>query len=436
MLRKKTDPKISAFVVTGITLILVPGIMAKEGWDDHDRSGRYTAIAMAKNYLNSCAPDAILFTNGDNDTFPLWYAQEVEGIRTDVRVVNLSLLNTEWYIEQMKRKAYESEPVPFSLPWDQYKDGTRNFTYFIENENIKGHVELAELFKIMRENPDRLSMQTRFGPVEYFPTKKVKITIDSAQVVETGTVSPGQAHRIVEEIKWALKGSGIGKNHLMVLDLIAHNNWKRPVYFAITTGSSSYVGLEDYFQIEGLTYRLVPVKTVRRDALIGDTRTDVMYNNLMSKYDFGNMEDTDIYLDETNVRMAMNLRNNFSRLSEALADEGRADSARQVIERCMEKLPDERLPFNYFALTFAESYYKIGDFDKGNEVFQKLINNMEEQLDFYFRFTGDRAKAYDVDKQQNMAILNRIRQVAQRHEQNEVKEKAKQVFDRFYSMFR
>ena len=232
---KKFNPLFAAYGVSALSLIFVPGIMAKEGWDDHDRSGRYTALAMASNYLNSCAPNAILFTNGDNDTFPLWYAQEVEGIRTDVRVVNLSLLNTEWYIEQMKRKAYDSDPVPFSLPWDQYKDGTHNFTYFFENENLKNHVELRELFNIMKNNPDKLKMQTRFGPIEFIPTKKVKLTIDKAQILKTGTVLPERADEIVDEIAWTLKGSGIGKNHLMVLDMLAANNWERPVYFAITT---------------------------------------------------------------------------------------------------------------------------------------------------------------------------------------------------------
>jgi hypothetical protein len=434
-LRQKLDPKISAYVVTGLSLLLVPAIMAKEGWDDHDRSGRYTALAMANNYLNSCAPNAILFTNGDNDTFPLWYAQEVEGIRTDVRVVNLSLLNTEWYIEQMKRKAYESDPVPFSLPWDQYKDGTRNFTYFIENENITGHVEVKELFNLLKNQPDRLTMQTRFGPIEFFPSKKMKITIDSAQIMKTGTVRPDQAGEIVKEIKWNLKGSGITKNYLMVLDLLATNNWERPVYFAITTGNSAYIGLEDYFQIEGLTYRLVPIKTTRFDAMIGNTRTDIMFDNLMHKYEFGNMDDPDVFLDETNVRMAMNMRNNFSRLAEALADENKADSARQVIERCMEMVPNEKIPFNYFSISFGETYFKIGDDEQGRVVYDQLITNLEEQLAFYFEFRGKRAKAYETDKQQNMAMLNRIIQVAERYKQDTLADRANTVFETYYPLF-
>jgi len=310
-LTKKPEQKLVAIIISGISLLLVPGIMAKEGWDDHDRSNRYTALAIANNYLNSCAPNAILFTNGDNDTFPLWYAQEVNGLRTDIRVVNLSLLNTEWYIEQMKRKAYDADAVPFSLQWDQYKDGTRNYTYFIENENVKGYVELKQLFDIIHKDPARLTMQTRIGPLEYFPTKKFKISIDSARIIKTGTVAPENAHLIENEIAWTINSSGITKNHLMVLDLLSTNNWERPVYFAITTGSSAYIGLEDYFQIEGLTYRLVPIKTKKSDGQTGRIESEIMYDNLVNKFQFGNMNDPGVYLDETSMRMTMNLRSNF-----------------------------------------------------------------------------------------------------------------------------
>jgi len=434
LLSRKLNARITAFAVTGITLVLVPGIMAKEGWDDHDRSDRYTALAMANNYLNSCAPNAILFTNGDNDTFPLWYAQEVEGIRTDVRVVNLSLLNTEWYIEQMLRKAYDSDPVPFSLPWSLFKDGTHNFTYFVENENIKDYVELSKLFFIIINNPERLTMQTRFGPIEYLPTKKFKITVDSAQVIRTGTLPLERADEMVDEIKWTMKGSGVGKNHLMVLDLLSANNWERPVYFAITTGSSAYIGLEDYFQIEGMTYRLVPVKSIRSDAMTGKTQTDVMYDHLMNKYRFGNMQDPNVFLDETSERMATNIRSNFSRLAAALAEEGHIDSARRVIDRCLEILPDNKLPFNYFALSLGETCYAIGDLDKGNDIFTKITTNLENQLAWYYEFKGDKAKVYDRDKKQHMAILNHINQLAVQYKQTDVADRAGTIFDKFFDL--
>ncbi len=434
-LTKKTEQKLTAIIISGIALILVPGIMAKEGWDDHNRSNRYTALAIANNYLNSCAPNAILFTNGDNDTFPLWYAQEVEGLRTDIRVVNLSLLNTEWYIEQMKRKAYDADPVPFSLKWDQYKDGTRNFTYFIENENIKGHVELKQLFDIIHKDPARLTMQTRIGPLEYFPTKKFKIKIDSARILETGTVSPENAHLIEDVIKWTINRSGITKNHLMVLDLLATNNWERPVYFAITTGSDAYIGLQDYFQIEGLTYRLIPVKTRSTGGQTGRIESDIMYDNMVNKFQFGNMNDPKVYLDETSTRMTMNLRSNFFRLVNTLIEENRYDSAKVVMDLCLEVMPDETVPYNYFVMPIAEGYYKIGETEKANEIYNRMIDIFAEQLDYYFAFSGNRKNLYNYEREQNLAMLQKLVQVSTRFKQDDIANKASEVFDIYFAMY-
>jgi hypothetical protein len=191
-------------VVFGLGTI---SLMAQQGWDDHDRSGRYTALAIAENYLNSCAKDAILFTNGDNDTFPLWYAQEVEGIRTDVRVVNLSLLNTEWYIDQMKRKAYDSDPVPFSLTKDKYRQGNHDVTYIIENEELKGRfVDVKALFGILLQDDSKLKMNTsQAGVIDFFPTGNFLVTYDSAAMVKSGALSPGMENRL-DTIQWSYRG--------------------------------------------------------------------------------------------------------------------------------------------------------------------------------------------------------------------------------------
>jgi len=359
----------------------------------------------------------------------------VEGIRTDIRVVNLSLLNTEWYIEQMKRKAYDADPVPFSLKWDQYKDGTHNFTYFIENENIKGHVELKQLFDIIKREPERLTMQTRIGPLEYFPTKKFKITIDSARIIETGTVSPNEAHLIEDEIAWTINRSGITKNHLMVMDLLATNNWERPVYFAITTGGSAYIGLEDHFQIEGLTYRLVPIKTKNKDGQTGRIESDIMYDNLINKFQFGNMDNPDVYLGETSMRMTMNLRNNFYRLADVLIKENKLDSAKIVMDRCIEAIPDESVPYNFFVMPIAEAYYKIGEIEKGNEIYNRMIDIFSEQLEYYYSFDGKRKNLYSYEKEQNLAMLQKLIQVSTRFEQDEIAQRASEAFDIYFALY-
>ncbi|MFH0866934.1 MAG: DUF2723 domain-containing protein [Bacteroidota bacterium] len=433
-LSKKVNPKMAAFAVTLVCFFAVPFIMAKEGWDDHDRSGRYTCVDFASCYLNSCAPNAILFTNGDNDTFPLWYAQEVEGIRTDVRVCNLSLLNTDWYIDQMKRKAYDSDAVPFGLTWDKYREGSLDYVYFIENDNLKGqYFDLKELmdFIIVPEN----KFQSSIGDVEYFPTKNLRIPVDSATVVNNGTVPKNKIDSIVPSIEWTLNRYGVQKNSLMILDLLANNNWKRPVYFASTSGPSTYLGLNNYLQLEGLAYRLVPVKNKSSSGEIGCVNTDLMYDNMMNKFRWGNINDTSLYFDETVLGMAMSLRLSFTRLANALSEEGKKDSAITVLDKCQELFPEKNVPYNYYEFLVAESYYKAGATEKANSIMKHMTDNYEENLKYYFSFKGSKATTVDYHKQQALGIIQKIGMTALEYKQDELATRAKEIFEMYYAIY-
>ena len=431
--KTKIKPILAVFLVTVICFAAVPYLMAKDGWDDHDRSGRYTMVDFASNYLNSCAPDAILFTNGDNDTFPLWYVQEVLGIRTDVRVVNLSLFNTDWYIDAMVRKAYDSDPIPISMTWEQYKQGTRDAVYFYEKDNVKGSYELKELIDFVKSDDPAYKLSTSSGrKVDYFPTRNFKLTVDKKAVLASGTVSEEMADSIVDKMEWTIKGYGVQKNNLMVLDMIAHNNWKRPVYFSITTGNESYINMEKYFQLEGLAYRLVPIKATGVDGQTGNINTTVMYDNLMNKFKWGNMQDSTIYLDETNLRMTMNFRNNFARLANALTLEGKKDSAIKALDKCMDVIPEKTIPFNYFILPVAEAYYKADAIEKANKIIKRLIDLYEENLVYFFAFTGSKAAEVKDKKEQALGIMNRIAFITNNYKQDALSKHAKDIFDEYY----
>ena len=380
-LSKKAPKNISAVIATTLCLLLVPTIMAKENWDDHDRSNRYTARDVATNYLNSCAPNAIIFTFGDNDTFPLWYAQEVEGVRTDVRVVNLSLFSTEWYIDQMKRAAYESAPIPSKLEWDQYKQGTRDYVPIYDRE--LGYVEVSEVVDFIGSDAAQTKLPTSRGKSNYCPTNKLKITVDKEAVIKNGLVPEGMEDQIVEEIKWKIKGQGLTKAQMMILDILANFKWERPIYFAITVGSDNFQGLEDYFQLEGLAYRLTPFKVKSSDGQVGKVATDIMFDNLINKFKWGNMGDPSIYLDETNMRMTMNFRNNFARLADALIAEGDYERAEIALDRCSEIMPNEAIPYNYFNIPIANGYYQIGEVKKAQEVINLIADNYFDELDYY-----------------------------------------------------
>lgn len=427
---------IAPILATILTLVLVPGIMASEGWDDHDRSNRYTARDFAKNYLDSCEPNAILFTNGDNDTFPLWYVQEVEGYRTDVRVINLSLFNTDWYADQMKKAVYDGKPAPISMSHEQYRQGTRDVVYLLENANIKGYVNIKDLFDIIHNSPDKLKLQTRQGKVDYFPTKNFYIPVDSAKVVSNGTVPQKWADEVVDSVKWTINRFALQKNALFVLDILAHFNWDRPIYFAITTGNDAYMGLEEYFLLEGLTYRLAPIRTPHSEgAPIGRVNTDVMYDNMMNKFKWGNLNGKGVYLDETNRRMIMNFRNNFARLANALLDEGKKDSAIAALNKAMEIMPEEVIPYDFFVLPIAEAYYRAGEKEKANEIMFKLTDIYSAELRFIYSLDPKRQKNLNIDKQQGLYILQRIKQIAEREKQDELLNHVSPLFEYYYGMY-
>ncbi len=432
LLKKYVDLKAAAIGSTVVCMI-VPIIMAAEGWDDHDRSGRYTALIMAKNYLNSCAPNAVLFTNGDNDTFPLWYAQEVEGIRTDVRVCNLSLLNGDWYVDQMVRKAYDSEPMHISLSQDQYRQGTRDVIYLIENDQIKDFVDVKALFDIIQQDESKLQFTREGVSIDYFPTKKFMLTADSADVVAGGTVRPELAEQIVP-ITWTMNRWGIQRNNVIMMDFLAHNEWKRPVYFATTTGNDAYIGLQDYFQIEGMAYRLVPIKTPGGGQDMGRIDTDILYDNLVNKFSSG-MEDPDIYLSEDNLRMSMSLRNIYGRLALELIREGKKDSAVIVCDKAMELIPPESIPYNYFVLDIADAYLQAGETEKGLTILEGMYDVTQQNLEYFFRFEGKKAMMVDDMRKHYLSMAHEIKEVSKRNMQTEMSGKAEQLFNDYYDIY-
>jgi len=435
MVRKKMKEPGSAIIATTVCLILVPGILAKENWDDHDRSGRYTARDFASNYLNSCEENAILFTNGDNDTFPLWYAQEVEGIRTDVRVVNLMLLNTDWYIDQMKRKAYDSDPVPFSLTKDQYIQGTRDAVLVLEL--IKNVVDVDQIMEFVADDDPRTKRQSPFRRgelIDVVPSKRLRLMVDTAKVIRNGTVKPELADKILPFIDFRISENYLGKSQLMVLDLLATNNWERPVYF-VSGGHEGTLGLEEYFQQEGFAYRLVPIKTPPKSYFeFGRIEPDIMYENLINEFTWGRMEEQDVFLDFNNIRTlsVIKMRNNFSRLAETLLAQGKRDSAVIVLDRCVELTPHEKVPYDIFMIGIIENYYKAGEVDKANEIIRKYNEITANELSYYYSLSGKFTQSIDYDKRVALQILQEMVRVTKNNNQTELADELEKQFNDFY----
>ena len=375
--------------------------MAYQNWDDHDRSGRYTAQSVAKSYLTSIQKDkgAMIFTIGDNDTFALWYAQDIEGYRTDVRPINTSLLATDWYIDQMKRKTYESEPIPSQLTHDKYAYGIRDYIKFESladslRWDIKDFMNWVEsddprtkyksLIQQSGGDPSLYPMGTQ--EMVFYPTNKIRVPVNVENVIKSGVVAEKDRDQIVPYIDINLPKSGLYKNQLMMLDILANNDWERPIYF--TGGSyadSEYLWMKEYLQLEGLVYKLVPIKTPLNPVnpyLMGRVDADLMYD-IVKQWEWGNSNSPDIYHDTETRKNSISYRSNMARLAEVLMDEGKNDKAREIMDLALEKMPIEY--FGYYSLLtpFVDGYYRIKEKEKAREVFEAVAKKHQSQLDYF-----------------------------------------------------
>jgi len=514
--RKNAKNSTAALAVSALTLV-IPVQMAVQNWDDHDRSGRYTARDFAISYLESCAPNAILFTFGDNDTFPLWYAQEVEGIRTDIRVVNLSLLGTDWYIEQMRKRAYNSPSVPFSMGTDKYLQSKRNIApvyqqnefllqeKFAANRSLfqKEYEQLYQQFmpilqnsrfpELQKSDYDKISSghtsinalqfiglvnalaskensskyftnanaldsvkaksdvllqnianshvplkaivdfiasddpATKVRPasneeMDFIPTKKFLLPVNKEKCIANGDIDPSDKNNILNNIRWEITRSYFLKNDIAVLDILATNNWERPVYFATSMSADEYLGLQDYFRLEGMAYRLVPYKTKNEDGMMGDINTSILYDNVMNKFKWGRMAEPDVLIEAYNLRQIgiMEIRTLFIRLAYELIEEKDNTKAKEVLDKCIALTPHEKVTFDQTVLPIVEAYYAIGDTAKATEISNTMLTHYDQVLGYYTKLSGSYASDVSNDKDLAMAIVGKLMGLAQQNNNTEL----------------
>ena len=375
-------PKIAGPILIGATLLAVPVLMASQNWDDHDRSGKYTATALAKAYLNSCDPNAILYTIGDNDTFPLWYAQEIEHIRTDVKIVNTSLFMTDWYIDQMKTKTYESNPLPISFTHHEYVGDKLDYTAYIPKTESRW--DIKDFINFIKNPKSTVEMQNG-QTIHFYPTKKIRIPIDKNVIIQNKVVDPKFNDSIVSYIDLDIKGNALYKNRLMMLDILANNNWKRPIYFSPGAfDDEDYLWLKNYLQLEGMVYKLVPIQTkITKDTNpmdMGGIDADKMYSIVM-KWDWGN-SDGNIYHDPETRKNSISYRSILSRLMDKLIAEGKIDKAKNIIELSLTKMPLDKYGYYSMVEPFAKGYYQVGEKTKAQQLLDRLTTKYKENLNY------------------------------------------------------
>ncbi len=401
--------KTSGFIAGAICLVLVPFIMAKEGWDDHDRSQKRLASDLAKDYLESCAPNAILVSFGDNDTYPLWYAQEVEGIRRDVRVINSSLLGTDWYINQLRYKLNDSDPIDPIWSASQIEGSNRDIIYNAPKAGVDAN-QYMDLYTMMKDwagsdDPSKTEMGRDGSALNVYPSKRVSLPVDINLVRQNGTVNANDS--VLSAVNFEIPKNVLYKNDAAILNIIAANKWKRPIYF---TSPQVGLGFERYLRQDGLTYRLVPVAN-------SEVNQDWIKDKLMNKFVFGSANINGVYFDEENRRHLNSIRLAYAQAAMNFAASGRKEEAKQMLNKADKMMLESNIPYgmasrnqqhNQIALQFAYAAYSAGDTALGSKVSGALIKDMQQQRAFYESLNENKRYQLSLEEERNDNLLRAV----------------------------
>ena len=411
-LKKIISEKASPLII--IILLTIPFLMAFQNWDDHDRSNRYTAQSLAKAYLNSIdeGSDPMIFTIGDNDTFALWYAQEIENYRTDVRTINTSLIATDWYIDQMKKRTYNSSPIPSQLEHRQYAYGVRDY---IKHEalidsvrwDIKDFMDWVgsdhprtKYKNLLEQYGAELDKVPKFTQnMIFYPTNKIRVPVNKKNVIKSGLVNEKDYELILDYIDIDLPSSGLYKNQLLMLDILANNDWKRPIYF--TGGSyndAEYLWMKEYLQLDGLVYKLVPIRTKipkNNPYELGKIDSELMYK-IVKEWEWGNSNDPNIYHDPETRKNSISFRGNLHRLSLKLLEEGEIKKSEEILDLSLDKMPVDYFGFYSLLEPYISTYYKLEKFKKGDQLFISLSNKYQQNLKYYSTLSKSKDSRFSI----------------------------------------
>ena len=398
---KNENARIAIATGTVLLTLLVPAQMASQNWDDHNRANRYAARDFGANYLKSCEQDAVIFCNGDNDTFPLWYNIEVEEERNDVRACNLSYLQTDWYIDQMKRPYYNSPGLPISWEYKDYMPG-KNEIAWVENR-LNAPLEVKKAFQFLHSTDPR----TKRDGEGYLPSDQLYVLSPDSQKI------------------MFKKARRFTRSEMMVMEMLSTNEWKRPIYFAVTIGNDYHLGLDPYLELTGLAYRITPERSQDGKHRVN---TEVMYDNMLHKFKYGNMNLPGIYIDENTMRMCRTHRMMFLELIEGLYKEGKYDKCLDVLDFAEEMLPGYNIPYDYTSATMASYYYQLGEMEKGNAIMTTVANNCAEYMVWGASLTKEQRTSAQSTIGHNMAVLGYVLQNLERYQQ-------KELFNHYYDIY-
>lgn len=414
---KKITPSNIAVPITVLVTLIVPVLMAAQNYDDHDRSDKYAARDFAANYLNSCDKNAILITNGDNDTFPLWYAQEVEGIRTDVRVVNYMLSSGDWYVHQLARKIYDSEPLKFQLSPDQYNKGVNEVLPVYEQTNAR--IDIRDVMDFIGSEDSRSKVTLNNGEeVNFVPTRKVRLVVNKEKAIANGIVPSYMTDSIVPYIDWDIKSNYFIKNDLMLMDFLANNDWERPLYFASPGSIADAFDIDRFCHQTGVVYKFMPVIAENYYRGLGGVDEVATYDVLMNKAKWGNLNDPKVTVDPESSRNQKISKQYYMRLAQALINKNKKPEAIAVVNHMLKEFPNEKFPYDIYIMPAVEIYYKAGDTIRANNLVKAMAKVFGDNLSYYSQVSPKFAGYYKDDNEEAMMVIARLVSLAKQYKQN------------------